>query len=167
MSKIKLNIEKSINYGVLQLIATSTSADYKQCIIWEKAKSKAGYGVFSFKNILYYAHRIILEIKLNRNLKPKYLACHKCDNPSCINPNHLFEGNRKDNSKDMVIKNRQARGENHSQTKLTNDKVLHIKKLQKDGLKPFEVAKIYNLNHEVVRRIFTEQNWGWLTADGK
>ena len=50
--------------------------------------------------------RYVLAEKLNREIKDNYLALHTCDNPNCINPNHLYEGTHRDNTNDMIKRNR-------------------------------------------------------------
>lgn len=71
------------------------------CWEWKGAKTKAGYGWFSAK----IASRISWEIY--RGKIPKdMLVCHKCDNPPCVNPDHLFLGTHKDNTLDMIKKGR-------------------------------------------------------------
>jgi len=56
-------------------------------------------------------HRKALEEKLGRRIKKGMYACHICDNISCINPDHLYEGTHKSNMLDKVNRNRQAKGE--------------------------------------------------------
>lgn len=51
-------------------------------------------------------HRVVLEKKLGRPIKPGYFACHKCDNKNCIEPEHLFEGTHRDNTNDAIRKGR-------------------------------------------------------------
>ena len=81
------------------------------CIEWQRWKSKQGYGQISFTitgegTRAAYAHRLLWELTHNVELGRNICICHRCDNPSCVNIEHLFVGTRKDNSQDMARKGR-------------------------------------------------------------
>lgn len=76
------------------------------CWEWNGGKHTDGYGVLNVWGKSMYAHRISLEVKLGRKLAPGMFACHTCDNPPCCNPDHLYEGTRRDNAKDSVSRGR-------------------------------------------------------------
>lgn len=80
-----------------------------ECWEWCGSRSDKGYGVFCTKGEHYIASRVSLQLSLGTPLPLNMQACHKCDNPPCVNPAHLFLGTNDDNIADMVAKGRHAR----------------------------------------------------------
>lgn len=77
------------------------------CWGWAGSFDIEGYPRFSYnKRNSIKAHRFSLSMKVGRELLPHELACHRCDNPGCVNPEHLFVGTPKDNMRDMILKGR-------------------------------------------------------------
>lgn len=76
------------------------------CLEWQRGRTADGYGTLKLSGVTFYAHRMSLEQKLGRAIKPKFHACHTCDNPPCIAPEHLFEGTARDNIRDRLAKGR-------------------------------------------------------------
>lgn len=102
------------------------------------------------------AHRIVY-----RNFvgEPGNLCVlHRCDNPRCVNPDHLFLGTRTDNSIDKVQKNRQSKGEtaNH---KLREEQVREIRCLVEAGEKQRKIAEKYGVHQSAVSRIANRKRW--------
>jgi len=84
------------------------------CWLWIGAVNNKGYGVlnrceYPLRGAVVYAHRFSLESAIGRKLDRGECALHKCDNPACVNPQHLWVGSKQDNTRDMVSKGR-ARG---------------------------------------------------------
>lgn len=76
------------------------------CWLWTGALTSQGYGKFMVAGSARMAHRAALELSLGQALPPGVLACHRCDTPACINPDHIFAGTPRDNIHDMVRKGR-------------------------------------------------------------
>jgi hypothetical protein len=89
---------------------------FGHCWIW-KGHKKKGYGDYSHHQKHYRAHRIAFFLVYGK-FEYSLLICHRCDNPSCVNPQHLFVGTSKENTQDMISKKRMnpAKGENKGVT---------------------------------------------------
>ena len=72
------------------------------CIEWTAAKDKDGYGLFKVKDRMLRAHRAIFVLFKNIELKPQDIILHACDNPPCVNPEHLTVGTHSENVLDAV-----------------------------------------------------------------
>lgn len=77
------------------------------CWPWTGAiNKKRGYGRITFRRSVKNAHRIAYMAFHGKELDCKICVCHRCDNPSCVRPDHLFEGTNKKNTEDMIGKGR-------------------------------------------------------------
>ena len=83
---------------------------------------------------------------------------HICDNPTCVNPNHLKLGTHTDNQRDKVEKHRQAKGESIGNSKLKNDEVLAIKKLV-PHYNNAEIAIHFDVSSMCISRIRNGKTW--------
>lgn len=91
--------------GLLNLIKSPS----KECINFPYSRDQKGYPVIRINGKLIRANRLVLERELGRPIKIGYCACHSCDNSSCINPTHLWEGTYEENRRDCVKKGRHHR----------------------------------------------------------
>lgn len=93
------------------------------------------------------------------------LVLHRCDNRLCINPDHLFLGTNADNSKDMKDKGRSLYGEKNHAAKLTEEDVLRIRELMKQGIKPTVIAREYGVTSTTIYYIRNGKSWSYLSAN--
>lgn len=97
------------------------------CWEWALKPAHAGYGRVGQSSAYRgerLTHRIALTIALNRCLRGN--ALHRCDNPPCLRPSHLYEGTQADNARDRDTRGRGAAGPRGSRNKLTPDQVQEI-----------------------------------------
>lgn len=139
--------------GVLNrlFVKTAWSGD---CLLWTGAKRY-------FKNHVYgairgdggrcsrllVASRVALEAKIGRALSEHEVAMHSCDNPLCVNPEHLSVGSYRDNTQDMIRKGR------HPHFTLSADNADEIRRRCALGEKQIDVAKSYKVHQSTVNKI--------------
>lgn len=75
------------------------------CWLWLSTKKKNGYGTFSYESKKQHAHRVSY-LFFNADIPEGMQVHHRCDNPGCVNPEHLWIGNQKQNIQDMIQKGR-------------------------------------------------------------
>jgi len=132
------------------------------CWDWLVGKKKSGYGQFNIGHKNFYAHRIAWEIYTGKKIERKKVICHKCDNPSCVNPKHLFIGTQKDNIEDKHNKGRAARqdGENNPASKVSWDDVRDIRRMYESGIYTvLEISHLYPISRYQVSNIVRNKSW--------
>lgn len=133
------------------------------CWLWIAGTDKDGYGLFKISNKMFKAHRLSWEIKFGA-IKDNLWVLHKCDNPPCVNPKHLFLGTHQDNTDDKLLKNRQPRGENMPWSKLKEQDVLNIKDLLITGIHKNILAKQFNVSVCTINDIIAHRSWKYLNG---
>jgi hypothetical protein len=139
-----------------------TLPDPSGCLLWTGAIRDAGYGVIGAggrggKSL--GAHRVAWE--LHKGPIPDGLHClHRCDNPRCVNVDHLFLGTNQDNIADRVRKGRSKapifRGEDHAQAKLTDD---DVRRIREDGRFQRVIAAEYGVGQALISKVKRREAW--------
>lgn len=132
------------------------------CWEWTGYRNENGYGR-TYKNTRrIYAHRLSYELFCGP-ITDADTVCHRCDNPICVNPDHLFVGTRGDNNRDSVAKGRNARGERNNSAKLTEDQVRAIRTAKARGALSKDLADTYHVHKNMIHYICSRKNWKHVT----
>lgn len=117
------------------------------CWEWQGNLDRYGYGIFKLGNKSYKAHRYSYEL-YNGSFEQSFHVLHCCDNPKCVNPEHLFLGTNQDNIQDKVNKGRSK----INNRRLTNDEKVNILKLLEVKSEK-DVAKIFDVHISTISRL--------------
>lgn len=125
--------------------------------------------MISYRGQRLYMHRLAYE-EAYGPIPPNTEVCHRCDNPACVRPDHLFLGTQADNMADMIAKGRndtsgitQHRGEQHPLARLTESSVREIRTLVNGGLSHAKVAKRFSVSRPTVTAIMSGRIWSHVT----
>jgi hypothetical protein len=148
---------KEIQHKIKSKILISDSG----CWVWQgpkRGKAKDGfYGGFKWMCKNYLAHRISYMV-FKEAIPDDKLVCHSCDNPLCVNPEHLFIGTQTDNMRDMSKKMRGTHGEKSYPGKLTVEKVLKIRAMG-GTMYNREIAALFNVSTPTITTILNRKSW--------
>ena len=132
------------------------------CWIWIGAKKPTGYGNFYMNGRHIGAHHASYELHFGPVSTGLYV-CHKCDNPSCVNPDHLFLGTPSENQSDMAAKGRavgiRQGGNHHPGSKLTSEKAAIIREERYAGLSLKFLAAKYGVCEATISCLCSGKTW--------
>ena len=149
------------NYGmsIREIFESKIKIVSSECWEWQGKRYSNGYGSFCCVGQMFLAHRASYQL-FNGDLDHR-LVCHNCDNPRCVNPKHLFLGTAHDNAQDRLTKGRcnPARGSQAGKSKLTEQDVIEIRRLQSDGMFHEHIASKFGVSIPQITRIVNRQQW--------
>jgi len=141
---------------VKRRLAKYSKPDASGCLLWTRAVNSRGYGQLGVLKRSMSTHRLAWLIA-NRALPAAMLACHRCDVPRCINPEHLFLGTHADNSADKVAKGRHLAGALAAGAKLSDAAVERIRARCAAGESRASVARAFDLSAPYVSQLVLGQ----------
>lgn len=130
------------------------------CWLWTASKRTSGHGNFKVGRRAIPAQRVAYELCVGP-IPEGLFVCHKCDNPPCVNPEHLFLGTHADNMRDKVAKGRQSapKGEKHRLAKFTDAQVLEVRALYSGGADVLELADKYHVDDMTMCNLLRRKTW--------
>lgn len=133
-----------------------------ECWEWIGCRSEFGYGLFELDGKAERAHRFSYAHFVGP-IPPGQCVLHRCDNPGCVNPAHLFLGTRSANAHDKVAKDRQARGVQYHHAVLNPELVRKIRKMRHMGAR--EIGSILGVNRGTVGNVLRGKAWKHVKGD--
>ncbi|MEM1099740.1 MAG: HNH endonuclease [Planctomycetota bacterium] len=134
-----------------------------ECWEWKASKNAAGYGQIFWNYRMVKAHRASLY--LSTGVWPTGIVCHKCDNPACVNPAHLYVGTPKDNNRDAKERKRWPKvavwnqGEKSGMAVLTESVVKDIRRRHAEGQSAYSIAKDIGHKKSTIYNVCTRRTW--------
>lgn len=135
------------------------------CWVWNKSRDlRGGYGQKRIGKTIYKAHRLAW-IVFNQEHPASNFVCHRCDNPPCCNPDHLFLSDARGNINDAWSKGRlplpknAPKGESHHSAKLTDLQVQQIKDRIREGESLKSIGQFYGVTRQRIWKIKKEESW--------
>jgi hypothetical protein len=132
--------------------------DRDNCWDWLGSKDIEGYGRIGIAGKTYKAHRLMWVLTHRREPRMGNHICHVCDNPGCVNPNHLFEGTPSDNRMDAARKLR-INGEKNPNSKLTEWDVRFIRAWSGVGYSQYDLSVVFGVVPSMIWFIVSRKNW--------
>jgi hypothetical protein len=121
----------------------------KDCWLWVGHSNGYGYGLIWRDGAAVRAHRVAFELFCG-SVSADEVVCHRCDNPKCVNPLHLFKGTRLDNNRDAAAKSRTPSGDRHWATRLSDT---DISEIRNSSLRVCDLAAKYGVHQSHISKV--------------
>jgi hypothetical protein len=131
-----------------------------ECWEWMRFRNKFGYGRIRVSGVNFLTHRYAW-ILTHGVIPDDLCVLHRCDNPPCVNPSHLYLGTDADNARDRTERGRYAdfKGEKHPRVKLSEREVLLIRQRLDDGESQTNLAAMFGVTQAMISCIHKRLAW--------
>jgi hypothetical protein len=168
---VELAVEK-IEARLLEQIEPNPDTD---CWVWQGNKNAKGYGRLSYyrsgKTRYLLAHRVSYALRYRQD-PGSMCVCHTCDNPACVNPEHLFLGTVGDNNRDAFKKGRNKtvgeypkKGVNNPIARYTEAQIKEMRRLYNDGATVRDLVAKFGGSRGGIYAIVNYINWAHIPDD--
>lgn len=161
---LKLTSEEKRKRAVARFWSRVMKGNETECWKWTASAYGDGYGHFRLKGCPSGAHRFSYYLK-NGDFDRRLFVLHKCDNPRCVNPAHLFLGTSQDNIRDCVAKgrNRPPTGESSATAILNGTAVLEMRRLYRERkASSIGIAKKFGIARQLAIKAIRGETWAHL-----
>jgi hypothetical protein len=162
MSARALSVSELRKSAQQRLERNSHHVPFSSCVYWAGSFKEHGYGVIGVGRITLKAHRVAYALANDLPLRVfepgDAVIRHTCDNPSCVNPDHLIPGTQLDNLYDTMSRDRLAFGSKHHGAKLNEGDIKTIVSL-KGSATQAAIARRYGVAQSVISRIYSGRAW--------
>lgn len=157
---------KEETYTVARFWSKVKLRSRNQCWLWTARQFRYGYGNFSVEvGRTTGAHRFAWELE-HGAIPDGLRVLHKCDNPPCVNPDHLFLGTQADNVADMIAKGRKVNGSHEGSANgravLTEDDVLEIRRRCAGGETQRALSQAFGISSSQIGYIVRRESWTYV-----
>lgn len=128
------------------------------CWEWNAYRNPAGYGEVRVNYRLWLAHRYSYHCNTG-DIPEGLVIMHTCDNPACINPEHLLLGTHAHNNADTNAKGRGNQGGRNGQSKLSQQQVQDIRRRVAEGEKSIRLSEEFRVNRSCISKIVNQSSW--------
>lgn len=149
----------TMGFPTQEEILDSITTTKNGCWLWKFSVCSKGYGTIHRCGRSYSAHRMALHLFRGFDLNSKLFVLHHCDRPSCINPDHLYEGTNQDNMNDMVKRKRSTFGTRSHTSKLKTSDIPKIFKFRQKGESMTKIARRFGVSYPTVYHILKRNSW--------
>lgn len=158
VSSRKVRRAKAPNGAHAAFLDQAVASDTDACIEWPYARLKAGYGQTAGG----LAHRTVCRAAHGSPADETMHAAHKCGNPACCNPRHLYWATPSQNQADRITHGTSNRGTRQWQSQLDEDKVREIRRLSSGGMTHQKIADQFGVSRLTVTKAIRRYTWAWV-----
>lgn len=146
------------NVTLNELLSNTTKTE-DGCLEWLGSTARNGYGQVRRNGKLVTVTRLIMHFFEDFDLTSKLCVLHHCDNPRCVNIDHLYTGTVKDNVRDKVSRDRHNRGRRVWKAKLEDSDIKQIFELRKQGWSGHRIGRHFKIAPSSIYRILQRKAW--------
>ena len=129
------------------------------CRLWKGWKDEGGYAKIFYKDRDWKGHRLLYALANNYWPEDHEKANHDCDQPLCVNPDHIYMGSQADNMRDMRERGRMPVGEDRPNSKLKARDIPRIRRLAAEGVGRQKIADMFNVGRTTINDVVNRRTW--------